>query len=387
MAHEPSRLSPITTNSFAPGRNISDPSLDRPASSHTLDSTFADSAVDMDPTTPIDSSTRSPKPESNYFESAIPLSPEDVDQSLSDKMRQLAAVAWTLEQDDNMTLTKRQMLHRMLGHLESQLDSAPDETERGSLEIEAAAVNDPSQSHSHDPVAESEPAQDADDEDVWIDESDLIAVRENIAATVMSMRMRQEEQHHLHQLTVHKLEAVAQRCLQQEQKMHELLREVQELRQENQLLGTENDQLRDKLTLVEEEASRNEVAVEAMSSAVTGLEGWIESALPSRAQTPIPVQKTKRQKVVIRGKGRFRGRYYVDEDGDHAVAYSLADAAADGQELHDGVKAWLRGFHDVEEELRNHESPRASRPQGRFRTPEHREADDWGDFQSADQLE
>lgn len=387
MAHEASSLSLAAVGSFPPGRNVSTLSLVRPASSHTLDSTFADSAVDMDPTTPIGSSTRSPKPELNYFDSAVPLSPEDVDQSLSDKMRQLAAVAWTLEQDDNMTMTKRQMLHRTLGHLESQLDSSPNETESRDIEVGTTAINAPSQSPSRDPVAEIEPAQDVDDEDVWIDESDLIAVRENIAATVKSMRMRQEEQHHLHQLTVHKLEAVAQRCLQQEQKMQELLRDVQELRQENQFLGTENDQLRDKLARVEEEASRNEVAVEAMSSAVTGLEGWIESALPSRAQTPVPVPKAKRQKVVIRGKGRFRGRYYVDEDGDHAVAYSLADAAAESQELHDGVKAWLRGFHDVEEELRNHESPRASRAQGRFRTPEHREVDDWGDFQSADQPE
>lgn len=387
MAQEVDDLALHAIKSSTPGRKISATSLVRPASSHTLNSTFTDSAVDMHSTTPIDLSARSPKATSSLFEPTIPCSPEDVDQSLSDKMRQLAAVAWTLEQDDSMTATRRKIIHRMLGHLEVELESTTQVAEDAEITSMPAQVEEASPDALANTALKEDPDQDTDEEDVWIDESDLIAVRENIAVTVKSMRMRQEEQHHLHQLTAQKLEAVAQRCIQQEKRMQYLLRQMQDLRQENQTLGQDNDQLRNKLALVEEEASRNEVAVEAMSSAVTGLEGWIESALPSRSHTPVPAKKPKRQRVVIRGKGRFRGRYYVDEDGDHAIAYSLADAAADSQELHDGVKAWLRGFRDVEEELRHHELPLGHRPQGRFRSPEHQEVDDWGDFQTAEMTE
>lgn len=158
---------------------------------------------------------------------------------------------------------------------------------------------------------------------------------------------------------------------------------MRRLRQENHTLSTENNRLREKAADLEVDASRNEVAVEAMSSAVTGLEGWIESTTPSRVQTPILSKSARRQKVVTRGKGRFRGRYYIDENGEQTVSYSLSDGPTESQELQDGVKAWLRGFRDVEEELRQLEFPgpaMRNRPQGGFKIcdPE----DGWGAFQS-----
>ena len=375
---------PAPNSPLALGDNVSS-SPTRPTSAYTLHSTFADSAVDMDLRTPTETLDPLSKVETPSLEPTVSLSPEDVDQTLSDKMRRLAAVAWTLEQDDSMPAPKRRQLHRILGQLESQLESVSEDIEENdAFHVQSAVDQSPESTPRHAEVEEID-EDSAEDEDVWIDESDLITVRESLAATVQAMRMRHEEQHHLQQLTAQKLEALAERCLQHEQRAQELLQEIEELRHENRTLGTDNDQLRSKLGHLEEEATRNEVAVEAMSTAVTGLEGWIEHTHASPAQTPVTNRKAKRQKVVIRGKGRFRGRYYVDEDGDEAVAYSLADTAAENQELHDGIQAWLRGFRDVEEELRHHESPNISRPQDTFRSVEHREFDDWGEFETAAQ--
>lgn len=364
------------------GSDISRTTPSRPMSSHTLHSTFADSAVDMDATTPagpLDSQTRSG---AGYFESNSPPTSPQTDQTLSEKMRQLIAMGWNIDGDHTMAPEKKDTLKSMLKDIGAYLDAAPNDTELPSASIQSSTVIEPDASIRHPNTSGTpiDPSDLEDEDDEWIDESELIAVRNELALTVQEMRLRQEEQRHLHQLTIQKLEAVAQRCLAQEQQADDLLREVRELRRENHTLGQENDQLRERLTYIEEEAAHKDVAVNAMSSAVAGLEGWIESAHVSRPQTPVE-KKPKRQKVVIRGKGRFRGRYYVDEDGDHAVAYSLADAAAGSQELQEGVKAWLRGFRDVEEELRQHESPGRSRSQGRIRSSQHDE-DEWGDFES-----
>ena len=308
----------------SPGFSVSASSSTRPTSSHTLHSTFADSAVDMEATTPTDLADSILKKGACYFEPTLPPTPLDTDHSLSDRMRQLAAIAWTLEQDDNMAANKRNRLHSMLQKLEGHLESASEANSAGSsagssIENEkqvqeaengdAAAPKGASQQ-----IVEEEKDNGNDDE--WIDESELIAVRENLATTLRAMRMRQKEQTHLHELIVQKLEAVAQRSIAQEQQTRKLLREVRELRLENHTLGSENDQLRDKVASLEIDASRNEVAVEAMSSAVTGLEGWIESTTPLIYEPPVREAQARRKRVVIRGKGRFRGRYYVDEDGD-----------------------------------------------------------------------
>lgn len=372
--------SPVS-NALGPGTNTATLHTSRPTSSYTTNSAFADSAVDVEATSPV----RSPEPlfrlDRDYVEPKVQLSPQQVDQSLSDKMRRLAAVAWTLEQDENMSVTKRSVLHTMLNQLQSQLDavsmeSSPCEAAQG------VAVSDDGRGISCEPDPQVAPEE---EEDIWIDESDLIDVRHRLAATVDSMRLRYEEHQHLHQLTARKLEAVAQRCLEHEHRAQKLLAEFRELRLEKDNLQAENDELRGRLSNLGNEVSRKEVAVEAMSSAVKGLEGWIDNGSPSRNYTPIPQLKTRRLKVVIRGKGRFRGRYYVDEDGDEAMPYSLTDPAVEQQELHDGVKSWLRGFKDMEEVVRDQDPPRSpigSRFRSRIRTPEQKEVDDWGDFET-----
>lgn len=381
-----SELKNTTTDKTSAGSDNSRLSSSRPTSSHTLHSTFADSAVDMDATTPIELLDTQTKTEVDCFEPTSPPTTPPIDQTLSEKMRQLTAVAWTSEQDETMTVEKRESLKGMLRHIEAYLEPVAEEQSLATPPPALPSTSSNSVAHSHDvglAVTQVEPDTHESEDDEWIDESELIAVRSELAATVREMRMRQEEQKHLHQLTIQKLEAVAQRCLVQERQANDLVREIRELRLENHTLGQENDNLREKLSHIEAEAAHKDVAVHAMSSAVAGLEGWIESAHVSRPQTPVIDKRPKRQRVVIRGKGRFRGRYYVDEDGDHAVAYSLADAAAESQELHDGVKAWLRGFRDVEEELRQQESPTRSRTQSRFTSHSHYDEDEWGDFQSA----
>lgn len=360
------------------GRSISPLKTSRPTSSYTIESGFADSAVDMDATVPPEFPDHSAlNPGDNATQPILTPSPE-VDQSLSDKMRQLAAVAWTLQQDDGMSANKRGKIQNMLTELEVHL-----EAEEG-RPIEDAQSDGPGESRDHKSPLEK-PQTESDDEDEWIDESDLIAVRENLASTLTAMRQRHEEHRHLHQFTVSKLEAVAQRCIAQEQQIQDLLRDVESLRVENSTIGTENSELRERIAELEFEAGRNEVAVHAMSSAVTGLEGWIDSAVPSRNQTPVPQKSTKRQRVVIRGKGRFRGRYYVDEDDEEGSWYSQAlTGVGSHQELHEGVKSWLRGFHDVEEELRQHGSQIHRQPDKPRETTQSHDDVDWGAFEEAE---
>lgn len=373
------------SNKTVAGSDISRTTSSSPMSSHTVPSIFADSAVDMDATTPAERSSSQTKSEAGYFESASPLTAPHIDQTLSEKMRHLVAVVEETADGHTMDSRRRDTLRSMPKDVGTYLDATPRSFEQTQVVGNTQSSTSPelvvpSQEHLV-ANAQIESIEPENEDDEWIDESELIAVRNELALTVQEMRLRQEEQRHLHQLTIQKLEAVAQRCLAQEQQADDLLREVRELRLENHTLGQENDQLRERLACIEQEAAHKDVAVNAMTSAVAGLEGWIESTHVSRPQTPVSEKKPKRQRVVIRGKGRFRGRYYVDEDGDHAIAYSLADAAGDSQELQEGVKAWLRGFRDVEEELRQHESPSRARSQARFR-----DEDEWGDFQSPNSL-
>lgn len=367
-----------------PGDRVSSVSASRPASSSTTPSIFADSAVDIETPIPTDIKHQ-PNAERfiDYFESTLPLPSPDVDQTLSDKMRQLAAVAWTLEQDESMSATKRNQIKRMLLELETQLDSedvdAPDSAPTKEVSDLKDNYDDTRNLGSAEVVARG-----FDAEEEWIDESELIAVRDDLVATVKSMQLRYEEQMHLHALTANKLEAIAQRCVAQEQQVQNLLKELRALRDETHALNIENNRLRTKVSGLELEASRSEVAVHAMSSAVTGLEGWIDSTSPSRDPTPTPANRLRRQKVVIRGKGRFRGRYYVDEDEDDDDEADWYSQALVESELHQGVKAWLRGFHDVEEELRQQDSSSRRHSQEMYSTPETQDGVDWGDFQAVE---
>jgi len=278
---------------------------------------------------------------------------------MADRLTQLAAAVWAIEEDGDIGLPKRRRLERALNEVEACLENG-----------------EPSGASNQDDTLCSVEDQ--------VRDSDLERIREHLAATVASMRLRQQEQRHLHQLTVQKLEAVAQKCLVQERQVQHLHDELCGVKGQNKVLSQENEKLRDQIAALESESARKEVAVSAMSSAVCGLEGWIihnSPALDRRDERPAQARTPRR--VVVRGRGRFRGRYYVDDPSASPIGPGV-DGASDMRLLHEGVTAWLRGFRDVEEELR------IASAAGNKRSPsqeqlEHQgaESDDWGEFETA----
>lgn len=273
---------------------------------------------------------------------------------IADHLSGLVSEIWANEQDGSLRGEKRKRLNRLISEIEAVLEDDSPSSEDSDVESEPPRRSSP-------PV-----------ESPGASQIELEFIRTSLASTVESMRMRQQEQRHLHQLTSEKLEAVAQRCIQQEKRLGEFAEEMVRVKQENRGLSQENESLHRQLDQAYVESAKKEVAVSAMSSAVAGLEGWITgSATPDR-----PLRR-----VVTRGRGRFRGRYYVDESGEGPRGHGH-DGASDAKTLHEGVTAWLRGFRDVEEELKSSERAKMSRWKESDEAGQNT-ADDWGDFERA----
>lgn len=258
---------------------------------------------------------------------AIAKLPVNGNHELSDKMRQIAAAVWTLEQDECISAGRRRKIQEVLAVLDRLVETEGDKT----------IVDD----------------MDDVDEDEWMEEQDLIDLRAGVAAALETMRFRQEEQTHLHELTVNKIEAVAQRCIAQEQEAQALLSQLHLVRAENDALHAEKARLCARISELPPVFAQKGTAVSVASSAVKGLEGWIDVARPvynyAAAAPPLPSSSERRKVVVTRGRGRFRGRYFVEE-GEH-----LGDQIqSSDQELDNGVKAWLQGFQDVGAELQQY---------------------------------
>jgi hypothetical protein len=278
--------------------------------------------------------------------------------AIADRLNGLVSEIWATEQDGSIRGDKRRRLEEAMDEIEAALEDDPSSLEDSDVDTTA-----PEHSSPPPPPPPKPPG---------VSEQDLEMVRNSLASTVESMHMRQQEQRHLQQLTVEKLEAIAQRCVQQEKRLREFAEEMVRLKRENTQLRQENETLDRQLDQAQVEATKKEVAVNAMSSAVIGLEGWI-NASPTPSRTP--------RRVVTRGRGRFRGRYYVDETREEPVA-SPSDGLTDARALHEGVTAWLRGFRDVEEELRASDHAKFSRGKKAEHIREDVE-EDWGDFASA----
>lgn len=292
-------------------------------------------------------------------------------QSVTDRIRQIATMSQALGKDDDGASNERvRQIEKHLSSLEILLRT--NETSH----VEHARIPMTSTSTSPEiPCSEDKSLKEEEVND--IDDADIVEVHNNLAHVVTAMRLRQQEQRHLHDLTVTKIEAVAQRCLFQEQQLQDMVDEMRQLRHENQTLGQENDKLRDIVAELETEASKRETAVTAMTSAVAGLEGWIDDAdrLKVDQNTPVtPARIRQQRRAVVRGKGRFRGRHYVDEEHN-----PFSNGSPDIQELQDGVKAWIRGFRDVEDAC---SSPEPDRAKETFRRPINVDEDDWGDFET-----
>jgi hypothetical protein len=296
-------------------------------------------------------------------------SPRFYDPSISDRLNQLAAAAWATEQDLALGSARRTRIQKALRVIEQCLDEREEfrgeEIERIE-EIKESRIQKTAES-SGDALPE-------------LDEEQLYTIHENLRATVESMRLRQQEQRHLNQLSLRRLESVAQTCVVQQNQLKERTEEVQSLGLENRKLGEENDALQDRVADLESQATQRDVAVNAMSSAVAGLEGWINSSPATHLngqQTGHPRQKSGR--YVVRGKGRFRSRYYIDDGEDQTKTFGFG-GAPDARELHDGVRAWLRGFRDVEEELQR-ATPSKSRTSDTLKADLASTDDEWGDFE------
>jgi hypothetical protein len=286
---------------------------------------------------------------------------------LFERLTQLAAKAWDAEQDGRLTESNVEILHKQLNSVESRMVSNGTDPLGEQYTSDKARPGPPSphQSSSHDTDLPSLSS----------------TILTDLTSIVSSLRLRHTEHRHLLQLSTSRLEAVAQRCLAQERAIQDLNSALRNLRNENNVLGKENEDCRAEITALKAENASKDVAMEAMAGAVSGLEGWIENTLPPSSPPAFQHDGPRRgkRKEVIRGRGRFRGRYYIDE-----YSPGLRDGTTEVRDLHDGVKAWLRGFRDVEEGVRARGGMGRGREidlRGRMR--DEAGEDEWGDFESA----
>jgi hypothetical protein len=315
---------------------------------------FTDSAINMDISTPP------------LLKSLPPLDAlYSTSSGLFERLNQIAAAAWDAERDGRLTKSNVENLHKQLDGVESRIAGE-----------DSDAISDqhtPREGRKEQPISNETLSNDAHLESL------SSTVLTDLRSTVSSLRLRHTEHRHLLSLTTSRLETLAQRCIAQERAIESLTAELRSLRTENNVLGKENEDASTEIEALKAENASKDLAMEAMAGAVSGLEGWIENTVPEMAVKSGGERRAKR-KEVIRGRGRFRGRYYVDEyePGRHEVETDVRD-------LHDGVKAWLRGFRDVEEGLRVRGGI------GRGRTGDLRNGklrgevvdDEWGDFESA----
>ena len=290
--------------------------------------------------------------------------------SLSERLEQLATVAWAAEQDDQLKDVVTKELHSRLDGFELSLATGDTIISGATASLDLPTTN------TIDGVSASEQGPTS---------AALEELLSHLSTTVSSLRLRLHEHRHLHEVVTDKLEAAAQHSLIQERAIRDLSREIENLSQENNALGSENDGLRNQVDVLKSKTVENRVAMEAMTGAVAGLAGWIERSSPSHARHGLVSSNNARDD--IRGRGSFRGRYPVDGFGRGQPVHGLDGVLdTDVLDLHEGVKAWLRGFRDVEEGLRAR--GREHRSDFSLKASELEEVrtagteDEWGDFES-----
>ena len=290
---------------------------------------------------------------------------------LFERLNQLAAAAWDAEQDGRLQESDVKTLHRQLGGIESHINGTGPDTK--GVEEQELARKEGTKTPTLNVSESSMPA-------TYL-ESLPSSILADLTSAAASLRLRHTEHRHLLQLSTTRLEAVAQRCLAQERAIKDLTTQLRKVQNENNVLGKEHEDSEVEIQTLQAEVSSKDVAMEAMAGAVSGLEGWIESTLPPSSSAAFEhdtPQRGKRREV-IRGRGRFRGRYYIDE---HSP--SGQDVETEVRDLHDGLKAWLRGFRDVEEGLRARGRIAKGRQMDLRGSLEGEVVEDeWGDFESA----
>jgi hypothetical protein len=330
----------------------------RPTSSWTADSQFTDSAISVQ--------TRSPAPLEKEFDFSQS-SPEEEDVgeaseagALANRLGGLMSELWASEQDGGLSARKRRRLQRAM----DSLDAALADSEESQEDDEKVETPQTAQSIESIPAAT---------------EADIATLQSSLTATVETFRLRQEERQHLHQLTVEKLESVAQRCLQQEREMQDFAAALEAEKAKNRGLSYENENLSIQLLEIHSESAKKDIAINAMSSTVAGLDGWINGS-------PAPNQTPRTPRIVTRGKGRFRGRYYVAESP--SDLRSGIEESCNNIVLREDVTAWLKGFRDVEEAYLSSQPAAGNirdrlRLDGMWKGPKSKHTeDDWGDFET-----
>ena len=351
-----------------------------PSTGTSTGSRFADSAIHMDLTTSTFSPQSKPEFESDQFESELNtpsvLPVDDGSNQLPDLENLCMSIDENRFPDEAIETGRHQLDNKELTPKPSRKISSPDMHPESDVESEFKL----------DPEFIS-----------------------HFTTTVSSLRLRHQEQSHLQSLFTSKLEALAQRSLQHEATIRSLTAELKslhdsntDLSRESALLVQENNGLRAAMQDMKAEVTGRKVAMEAMTGAVRGLEGWIENASnsPDSSSQRRMLQDVARQKRagrgVIRGKGRFRGRYYID---DHQSGGRNGGLGLDGStdmeatDIQEGVMAWVRGFRDVEEglkarnEMENRGRPRPQingRPHGSDRSDDTTfdPNEEFGDFET-----
>jgi hypothetical protein len=329
----------------------------RPSSAWTNDSAFADSAISM--------GARTPKQhDDDQFELRSPTFPK---LSLSERLTQLAAAAWATEQDGFVDETTRERAWKAVRTLQDCLDDNERESQPGSMVVEGDQEDDA-------PVGPES----------GIESSQLNQLQEQLTSTVAAMRLRRQEQRHVHELCIQRLSEVTGTCSQQRQTIRDMQQEVDQMRIENQKMLRDNQGFEAHAEQLTAELEQKDVALQAMSSAVAGLDGWIQSSIGTGHRPTRRVRAT-------RGRGRFQTHYYVDvpignaQEGDRHDD----DGTLDVREFREGITAWVRGFRDVEDAVHTVIDPilhgRAQQirsvSQTRGALEAHTIDDDWGEFQ------
>jgi hypothetical protein len=285
----------------------------RPSSGWTNDSTFADSAISMGTTTP-----------KNFDDDSLQLRPPSSSApSLSERLTGLAALAWAVEQDEYIDDDRRNKIWRSLSYVESLLEDRDETPDTDSTRPPEAAKM-------------QEVANQSNEEDV----AHLDQIHQHLTTTVAEMRLRQQEQRHIYEMAVQRLDDIAGTCARQKQRIQDLETEVGALRTEHQKLYRDSEGFQQHAEQLTAELQRRDVALQAMSSAVAGLDGWISTTLA-------PNQRATRLDLRTRGRGRFKTHYYVEVPIDRSPVND-PDPTVEARELRDGITAWVRGFRDVE---------------------------------------
>lgn len=351
------QISPSTSDYYcccamSPTESSPEPTLDslRPSSIWTNDSAFADSAISMGTSTPKQF-------DDDQLELRSPISPRH---NLSERLTQLAAIAWAAEQDGFLEDVTRERIFKATTTIENSLEDRDDESDRREVESSKAKAEDEAE-------REEEIAQ-------------LEAIHRSLAATVNEMRLRQQEQRHIHELTLQKLDDVAGTCATQEQRIRGMEKEIELLHIRNQKLRRDNEGFEEHAIQLTTELEQKDVALQAMSSAVAGLDGWIQNSFG-------PDTSGTRRVRATRGRGRFRTDYYVDVPIEHAHGQGL-DGTVDIREVRDGITAWVRGFRDVEDAVNTGTASKFPVPgspperSGGYGPNTITDDDDWRDFQT-----